>query len=493
MRVEIDHRERDTVSTDALKGSFFGIASSLITLVLGFVRSVLLARWVAPEHFGVVALVLFYISLAGHLRTLDLGKAFMHRQDDSERLVGTFFCLQTGTLLLSLALLVIATPLLRVAYPTTPLLTSILLALVGVELVKGLSGVQETLLGKGLAFRALAITDVVASITMLLVAPYLAWRGWGAWALVAEQASGILARFVMTWLVFRPWRPRIAWDREIARWFLDFGRAAWGAANLGFLIDRFDDVWIGTMLGEAPLGYYSRAYEFAHYPRRVIANPLVSVFTPVFARLQVDRRRLSQAFYRVSHVILRTGFLISGAFALVMPEFIALVIGTQWQPMLLTFRLMLIYTLLDALLMLSGSLLLVVGDPRGLQRSRLVQALFFIPAVIAGAYLWGINGVALAADGMLVIGAATLYPSLRKVVDFSLFKLAFWPLMALGGAYGAGLLVEARWALPSLWLSAAAKLALFTAVYAGALAFIERGDYLRGIRWIWARARVAAP
>lgn len=471
--------------------SLYSVSASLVTLILGFARSVLLARLLLPEHFGVVTLALFYLALAGQLPALGLDRALIHRQDADDTILGTYFTLRVGTLFVSLALLVAVAPVLRHFYPAMPLLGWVLLALAGVEVVKGFSSVQETLLSKDLAFRSLALTDVVASVTMTMVAPLLAWQGWGVWALVAEQASGILARCGMTWLVFRRWWPRPRWERATVRWFWDYGRPAWGATNLAFLSDRFDDFWIGTALGKTALGYYSRAYEFARYPRRVVANPLVSVFFPVFARLQDDRLRLSQAFYRAAHVILRTGFLISGAFALVMPEFIHLVIGDQWQPMLLTFRLMLVYTLLDALLMLCGNLLLAVGCPQGLQRSRLIQALFFIPAVIGGSLLWGINGVALAADGMLALGSWLLYRRVRNIVDFSLFRLGFWPLVASAIAWGAGLWVEWNWQPANLLLLAGVKLALFATLYLGLLGLTERGDYLRALQWVWRMVRRA--
>lgn len=485
MSVETTHETSDSIATDALKGSVFSIAASLITLVAGFTRSILLARWVAPEHFGVVALGLFYVNLAARLRGFDFGRALIHRQDNSEQVLRTYFTLSVGTLLLSLVLLIGAIPLLSVAYPATPVLTGVVAALAGVDLVKGLSHIQETLLSKDLAFRELASIDVAASIAMTVIAPWLAWQGWGAWALVAEQASGILVRFTMTWLVFRPWRPCIAWHRDTARWFWGYGKPVWGATNLGYLLDRFDDFWIGTALGKIPLGYYSRAYEFAHYPRRVVANPLVGVFAPVFAQLQTDRKRLSQAFYRAAHVILRSGLLISGAFALIMPEFIRLVIGEQWLPMLLTFRLMLVYTILDALAMLGENLLLAVGIPQILQRSRLVQVAVCIPAVIVGAYLWGINGVALAADGVLIVGVCVLYPRIREVVDFSLVRLGFWPLVALGVSYAASIFLESRGSHLDVWLLGITKLTLFTGLYLVLLAARERGDYSRGLRWIW--------
>jgi len=278
---EVSQHETGTetsIATRAVQGSFYSIAASAVTLSLGFLRAVLLARLLLPEHFGVVALALFYVGLAAQLRALGLDRALVHRQDTDGTVLGTYFTLRVSTLLASLVLVAAALPLLSRIYPAMPLLSRVVLALSSVELLKGLSAIQETLLSKALAFRALALTNVVGAATMTIVAPLLAWLGWGAWALVAEQACGILARFVMTWIVFRCWRPRPRWDSGVARWFWAYGRPTWGATNLGFLVDHLDDFWIGTFLGKTPLGYYSRAYEFARYPRRVIANPLTSVF-----------------------------------------------------------------------------------------------------------------------------------------------------------------------------------------------------------------------
>jgi O-antigen/teichoic acid export membrane protein len=260
------------------------------------------------------------------------------------------------------------------------------------------------------------------------------------------------------------------------------------ASNLSYLLDRFDDFWIGTVLGKVPLGLYSRAYEFAHYPRRVLANPLVTVFTPVFARLQNDRLRLSQAFFRAAYVILRSGFLVAGAFGLVMPEFIHHVIGDKWLPMLWTFRLMLVYTVLDPILLLVGGLLLAVGRPRELRNATVVQTLFFVPAVILGAWLGGINGVALAADGMLLIGAFWLYRPLRQAVDFSFNRLVTWPALALAVAWGGGFLAE-FFAGGSPIQVLALKLGIFGLLFGGFLLGVERADLLAGMqelrRTIW--------
>jgi O-antigen/teichoic acid export membrane protein len=258
----------------------------------------------------------------------------------------------------------------------------------------------------------------------------------------------------------------------------------WVAVNTGHLLNQFDDFWVGTALGKTSLGYYAKSYEFARYPRRVFANPLVTVFTPVFARLQNERERLSRAFYRSAHFIVRTGFYVAGAFALAMPEFIRFVIGEKWLPMLWTFRLMLIYTMLDPLLMLIGSLMLAVGKPQEMQRTRLVQLGFFVPAVALGAYLRGINGVALAADGMLLLGAWRYHRPIRQVVDFSLARLMLWPSVILAVAWGTGFWVESS-VIGTQWQVLLLKQGVFALFFGGFLLLAERGDYFKGAQWIW--------
>lgn len=462
-------------------GSAYSITASSITLTLGAVRSILLARWIAPQHFGTLALALFFINLATHLRGIGLDMAVIHKQDADESFLGTYFSLRFLLDVLAFAALLILSAFIQPLYPRMESLAAILPALIAGFFLASLSQLQETFLRKSFAFNKLAATDVIASVVMTAVAPPLAWRGYGIWALVAEQVSGFLTRFLLTWGIFRPWKPRFGWDRSVARWLFSYGANNWAAGNLTFLLDRFDDFWIGTSLGNQMLGYYAKAYEFAHYPRKVIANQLVSVFTPAFAVYQADRQNLSKSFYRSAYLILRAGMAVSGLLALVMPEFIHYVIGDQWAPMLWTFRIMLIYTIIDPLLMLIQNFFLAIGRARELRDIAVTQALFFLPAVVLGAYLWGINGVAVAADLMLVTGILRAQKTLRTTVDFSWSKLIGLPSLAflLGSALGIGLEYFLSLTFP---YGLILKPSAFAGVFFVFLMVAEREDLYKGLQ-----------
>ena len=254
-------------------------------------------------------------------------------------------------------------------------------------------------------------------------------------------------------------------------------------SNLSYLLDKFDDFWIGTALGQTPLGYYTTAYYFSQSPRRALGHPVVAVFEPAFARLQRDRKQLSAAFFWSAHLMLRLGFLGAGLFALLMPEFIRLVIGEKWLPMLWPFRLLLFYQAFDCLLLLISSLLSAVGKPETLRNATIAQTLFFIPTVMLGAYLVGINGVALAADGMLLIGIGYMYRPLRETVDLSLWRLAGWPLLALVAAIGIGIVVESTVSMTP-WQLLGLKLCAFVLVFGGVLVLAEWKDYWLGGRHV---------
>ena len=218
---------------------------------------------------------------------------------------------------------------------------------------------------------------------------------------------------------------------EIGKWYLNYGKFVFTSRLLSPIIEQFDDFWVGVSLGSRSLGFYSRAYEFAQYPRRSVSDPIVNVLFATFAKVQDDRLRLSKAYFRVASLVIRVGFLLAGTLVLVANEFVSLFLGVKWVPMVLTFQIMVIYTLLYPLLSVSGYLAAACGHPEFNTRVRVAQTICFIPAVIFASRLWGINGVAAATDTMLLIGLALSLHQVQKLVDVSLWRMLAVPTSAL--------------------------------------------------------------
>jgi O-antigen/teichoic acid export membrane protein len=413
-------------------------------MVLGLGRSVLMARLLRPEDFGVVAFAMTFLNFTAPLRSFGLDQALIHRKIDEEssldEVLAVHFSLRLILMGLFLLLLLAAIPVLHHFYPHKTMLIPVLLVLTVGEIAIALGSTHSAYLRKAMRFKELAVLQVLTSFSMTIVGPLMAWQGWGVWAIVAERISGVIIAALAIWTLIRPWSLRWQLKRKMAIWYLNYGKFIFATGELNKFINEFDDFWVGTVLGAQSLGFYSKAFEFSNYPRRVISDPLAKVLFPSFSRAQDDRLRLSKAYFRTSSLIIRAGFLFAGSLALGASVLIPFILGQQWVPMTLTFQLMIIYALLDPLLAISINLVTAVGHPEFITRARFVQGLFFVPAVIGGAYWGGTNGVAFAADFMLLMGLILVLYQSQRLVDISFRKMLGPPSSAVlvgGLAYAA--------------------------------------------------------
>lgn len=444
-----------------------------VSRVITIMRSVLLARWLPVDVFGVYALANSVIGLSATVAHFGMASAFLHRApetENEEQAAATFFTLKLISTLIMVTLLSLG----ALAFTSGSLRTALLL-LTGTAGASQLISVPKQVLARRVVYRRLALLSLAQAILTTLVVLGLAWQGATLWALLSSNVTNTLLA-ILALYIWRPvWRPRLAWSPQVVRYFLSFGCRSFLGSFLYQALDRVDDLWVGAYLGEIPLGFYSKAYSFATYPREVLAGPVSTVVAGAYAELKTKRQQLSQAFFRVNALLVRSGFFMGGLLALVAPEFIRLVLGEKWLPMLNAFRLMLLFTLFDPIKRTTGDLFVAVGRPEWLVKIRLTQLVVMVVGLYLLGPLLGIAGVALAVDGMLVLGIGLLLRHARKHVDLSIQRLFLAPSLALIAgmilARGA-LLIPDVWG--SDWRTAGVKLVVFVAVYAGVLVVFER-------------------
>jgi hypothetical protein len=143
--------------------------------------------------------------------------------------------------------------------------------------------------------------------------------------------------------------------------------------------------------------------------------------------------------------------------------------------MLDAFRLMLVYTLLDPIKITVASVITVSGAPDRVVRARFVQLLILIAGLASLGPRFGIVGVAVAVDAMLVVGILLLLREARRFVDFSSLRLFAVPTLALSvGLLVTQLALGATGVLQSDWIGAVVKVAIFSVLYGGILLSMER-------------------
>jgi O-antigen/teichoic acid export membrane protein len=174
-----------------------------------------------------------------------------------------------------------------------------------------------------------------------------------------------------------------------------------------------------------------------------------------------------------------------GILFLISPEFIRVLIGERWLPMLLAFRLMLPYTLFDPVKKTMANLFIAVGKPEITVKIRAIQLVVMVAGMYVLGNLMGIEGVALAVDIMMLVGIILILVRAKEYVDYSLKKFFLTPFIAMTVSLALGFAVD-QLISPYLndILSGLLEIVLFSSVFLGIYYLLDKEDLRKYIRML---------
>jgi len=418
---------------------------NFIQFVITFVRQVILARLLDIEVFGIYSFTSSIVFLTIMIPNFGMGSALLNRVPETEDLdqsASVHFTLKT--IFTSIWIIIL------ISWGKIFFEDQYLLPLVVIVLARGANELIQTpriLLFRSVNTRRIAVLRLITTIGSFGITIILAMQGAGIWTLLSIDILVTLIMFIGLYIWNPVWKPRFSWTKDIVRYMLDFGWKNFFAGLLSRGLDRVDDIWTGFFLGELPLGFYSKAFSFATMPKNLLGKPLTDIIRGSYAELKGDRKRLSKSFFIFNSVLIRSGFFVGGVLYLVAPEFIAVVLGEKWMPMLTAFQLMLVFTLIDPVKLSIGNIFISVGKPEIIGKARLIQLIVMIIGLFTLGNSYGITGVAIAVDIMVIVGLTQQLWLVKKFVDYSVKDLFLTPLISLGGGIGLYLLIS-NWIIP---------------------------------------------
>ena len=213
------------------------------TMGISFVSNIILARLLTPEDYGCIGMLMIFILVANTFIDGGFGSALIQKKEPTQEDYSTIFY---WNLFLSVVLyfaLFASAPLIARFY-NLPLLSSVLQVQGLVLILNSLSIIQQNRLRKQLLFKKLAIVSIISALLSLAITIYLAYLGWGVWALVAQQLlmSGFNA--VLYWIVGK-WNPSFVFSRQSFKELFGFG----GFILLSNLINTFCNNMQGLIIG----------------------------------------------------------------------------------------------------------------------------------------------------------------------------------------------------------------------------------------------------
>jgi O-antigen/teichoic acid export membrane protein len=268
----------------------------------------------------------------------------------------------------------------------------------GVGVVLALSGfsvLPNAMLAREMAFSRLATIAAIQSVCVLVVTVSLAWRGAGAWALLGGLMAGAFVRMALlnaaSWGLARPTlrlAPALAYLRFGGVLLLDNVLWRWYTSLDTLLLAR----WSGT----TSLGYYSLAQQIAELPLEKIARVVNDISLPAYATLREDRSAAGRLLLETLRIHATVGFPVFWGIAAVGRLFVPVVFGARWHLAVFPLAALAAVAPLRLIASIETPAMTGLGCPEVLIRAKLVLVPGMTAALLAGCWLGGIDGAALA-------------------------------------------------------------------------------------------------
>lgn len=406
------------------------MSSQGIMFVLQLGSTMILARILSPEDYGINAMAVAITGFANIFSYLGLSTATIQRAEINHEQVSTLFWINV---LMGIILSVIIASLAPAAawfYNTSEML-EVLLALSIVFLITGLSIQHSALLTRQMRFYSIAKIRVFSMLSGLLVAIAMAHYGAGYWALVFNTLTSVTCSTICFWFACRwiPGRPsRNAGVGSMIKFGLDlvvFNVVSYFSSNL-------DNILIGRYHGSGALGLYSKAYQLLMLPVTNLRDPMVSVAMPALSRLQAYPEHYRHYYMKCVSLLAFISMPIVVFMFSCSDLLIDFLLGSQWHGASAIFKILAVAALIQPIIGTLGMVLISNGKSRmnlklGVAKAVVISSSFFFGLP------WGAKGVAMAyAISNYLVFLPLLYFSFLgspvRVLDF--FKSVIRPFLA---------------------------------------------------------------
>lgn len=336
----------------------------IFSTIVSFLSVTVLARLLTPRDYGLMGIVMLVIGFGMAYSDSGISAALIHFQTISKEQLSTlyWFCVGVGGILYAAIFLV--SPLLSLAFQEPEIVP--LIQITGISFLIFSFGHQfQTLLQKEMAFRSLALIEILTSTISNLITILLAMLGFGVMALVLGYLTGSAIKTVLVIVAgWRIWNPMRMFNVSEVKHLLSFGGYQVGERSINFFFGQIDKVIVGIFLGTTSLGYYNIAWNLIFQPIQAINPVFTKVYFPYFSKMQHDAKMLKETYFDLIKIITFITFPFLLIMMVVAPELVPLLYGPQWIPSIILVQVLGISGLLTCLGNPIGSLLLSKGYAR---------------------------------------------------------------------------------------------------------------------------------
>ena len=362
-------------------------------LGITFVVSIVLARLLSPEEYGLIGILTIFIAIFNAIVDSGFTNALIRKQDATDTDYSTVFY---TNLVLSV---VLAAVLFFCAKPISvfferPELVSLTQVISSVVIINALSIVQRVRTTKAIDFKTQTKITFISSIGSGVIGIAMAYMGYGVWALVGQQISNQLLTTLFFWF-YNKWIPKLIFSWASFKEMWAFGSKLLASGLIDTAWKEVYQVVIGKCYSPATLGLYTRAKQFADLCSSNLTSVVQRVSYPVLSSIQDDRARLKGAYQRVIKSTMLPTFVLMLGMAACAESMIYVLIGEQWLECVPMLQIICTYGMLYPLHALNLNMLQVQGRSDLFLKLEIIKKVIAVGPLLLGVFVdiyWMLSG-----------------------------------------------------------------------------------------------------
>lgn len=257
-----------------------------------FGTAIILARILGPDDYGAVALITVFITIMQVFVDSGLGNALIQKKNADNIDFSTVFFTNVVFCAVLYGLIFFGAPLVANFYGM-PKLTDLTRVLGLTILISGVKNVQQAYVARKMIFKKFFFSTLAGTIGAAIISIWMAYNGFGVWALVAQQVFNVTIDTIVLWITVK-WRPDFVFSIQRLKGLFSYGWKLLVSGVLNAIADNLRQLVIGKMYSSVDLAYYNRGRQFPDLIVNNINSSIDSVLLPTMSSVQDDRDRVKQ-------------------------------------------------------------------------------------------------------------------------------------------------------------------------------------------------------
>lgn len=257
---------------------------------VAFIVQIVLARLIAPEAFGIIALVVVFTSILQVFVDSGMGNALIQKKNADDLDFSSVFYFNMTVCIVLYGLMFVSAPFIADFY-NMPDLTSIVRVLSLMLIISGVRNIQQAYVSRNLMFKRFFYATLGGTILAAIVGIAMAYKGYEVWAIVVQQLLRATCAAVILWITVK-WRPKLMFSLERLKGLFSYGWKLLVSHLINTIYAEIRQLIIGKVYLPEELAFYNRS---SHFPKFIVENinsSIDSVLLPTMSAEQDDKSRV---------------------------------------------------------------------------------------------------------------------------------------------------------------------------------------------------------